>query len=94
MTTAESVATGEEVKGIDAEIPRHSKALDSDFETIGEIRVANPQHHWVVNRPGNESAAGETGRRERESCTQRHSRFMLIPTCAVDPDQWESCTSS
>jgi phosphate transport system ATP-binding protein len=42
MTTAET-ATAADVKEVGAALPRHSRALDSDFETIGEIRVDSPR---------------------------------------------------
>ncbi len=42
MTTA-GTFVADEVTQSAADTPRHSKALDSDFETIGEVRVANPR---------------------------------------------------
>jgi phosphate transport system ATP-binding protein len=42
MTTAGTFVADDATESA-ADTPRHSKALDSDFETIGEIRVANPR---------------------------------------------------
>ena len=42
MTTVETVAENDMAKA-GADTPRHSKALDSDFETVGNVRVDNPR---------------------------------------------------
>jgi phosphate transport system ATP-binding protein len=43
MNTAETVAAGADAKTTDAATPHHTKGLDSGFETVGDIRVANPR---------------------------------------------------
>jgi phosphate transport system ATP-binding protein len=43
MTTAETVTAETELAGTKKRSDRGSKALDNDFQTIGEVRVANPR---------------------------------------------------
>jgi len=43
MNTAESIANDVALTGAKADKDRHTKALDGDFKTVGEVRVANPR---------------------------------------------------
>ena len=42
MTTLETVAE-DDMAEVETDTPQHSKALDSDFETVGYVRVDNPR---------------------------------------------------
>ena len=42
MSTAGTLVADDATQSA-ADTPRHSKALHSDFETIGDVRVANPR---------------------------------------------------
>jgi len=42
MTTVETVVE-DDLAMAETDTPRHSKALDSDFETVGDVRVDNPR---------------------------------------------------
>jgi phosphate transport system ATP-binding protein len=43
MSTVETTAAKEGITADVAEAPRHSKALDDGFQTVGEVRVDNPR---------------------------------------------------